>query len=131
MLYCCEVKFMTSMSSPFRNLALSGRVGGYRSVVNILAKRGVRPSHKVHPIFPVDTNFRTLPESSPSLSSVVLCFVIICSQNGSFFSLKNILDISSNHQGMICDTGWFFLTGPPLKISLDWPPQKMLRLAPP
>ena len=67
---------------------LSSRVGGYRSVVNILAKRGVRPSHKVQPIFPVDTNFRTLPESSPSFSSVVLYFVIICSQNGSFFRLK-------------------------------------------
>ena len=25
----------------------------------------------------------------------------------------------------------FFLTGPPLKMSLDWPPQKMPRLAPP
>ena len=24
-----------------------------------------------------------------------------------------------------------FLTGPPLKMSLDWPPSKMLRLAPP
>ena len=24
-----------------------------------------------------------------------------------------------------------FLTGPPLKMSLDWPPQKMPRLAPP
>ena len=22
-------------------------------------------------------------------------------------------------------TGWFFLTGPPLKMSLDWPPPKM------
>ena len=28
-------------------------------------------------------------------------------------------------------TGWFFLTGPPLKMCLDWPPQKMPRLPPP
>ena len=28
-------------------------------------------------------------------------------------------------------TGWFFLTGPPLKMSLDWPPPKMPWQAPP
>ena len=28
-------------------------------------------------------------------------------------------------------TGWFFLTGPPLKMSLDWPPPNLLGLAPP
>ena len=28
-------------------------------------------------------------------------------------------------------TGWFFLTSPPLKMSLDWPPPNLLELAPP
>ena len=28
-------------------------------------------------------------------------------------------------------TGWFFLTGPPLKMSLDWPPPKNASTGPP
>ena len=28
-------------------------------------------------------------------------------------------------------TGWFYLTGPPLKLSLDWPHEKIPQLPPP
>ena len=57
---------------------------------------------------------QTPPEGIP-VSQVIIC-------DGS--SVRTLYKVVET-------TGWFFLTGPPLKMSLDWPPQKMPRLAPP
>ena len=74
-------------------------------------------------------NFTPWLSLAPELRSIhlhILTFVIIKLEGRPL--RKTFLGLSM--KGLVSYTGWSFLTGRPLKMSLDWPPPKIPGLAP-